>query len=110
HTDDQYNRMMYATTRDFRTFSAPRVWADPGYSVIDSTVIRDGDTYYRYTKDERNHSSDSPGSKFITAEKSTSLTSATYDFVSDRIGGGVIDHGEGPTVFRSNTGEKWYLF
>ncbi|MER5444107.1 family 43 glycosylhydrolase [Streptomyces sp. NPDC002764] len=110
HTGDQYNRMMYATTRDFRTFSAPKVWDDPGYSVIDSTVIKYKGTYYRYTKDERNPSSDSPCSKFITAEKSTSLTSATYDFVSDCIGNGSIARGEGPTVFRSNTEKKWYLF
>ena len=31
HTGNTYNRMMYATTRDFRTFSAPKVWIDPGY-------------------------------------------------------------------------------
>ncbi|MEU3335799.1 family 43 glycosylhydrolase [Streptomyces sp. NPDC006668] len=110
HTADTHNRMMYATTKDFRTFGAPRIWSDPGHSVIDSTVIRHGDTYYRFTKDERDPSSGSPGSKFITAEKSTSLTASTYDFVGDRIGGGSIEHGEGPTVFRSNTEEKWYLF
>ncbi|MEU1272276.1 family 43 glycosylhydrolase [Streptomyces sp. NPDC005799] len=110
HTADTHNRMMYATTKDFRTFGAPRIWSDPGHSVIDSTVIRHGDTYYRFTKDERDPSSGSPGSKFITAEKSTSLTATTYDFVGDRIGGGSIEHGEGPTVFRSNTEEKWYLF
>ncbi|WNM34318.1 family 43 glycosylhydrolase [Streptomyces sp. Li-HN-5-11] len=110
HTGDTYNRMMYATTKDFRTFSAPKVWDDPGYSVIDSTVIKYKDTYYRYTKDERNQSSSSPCSKFITAEKSKTLTSAKYDFVSDCIGSGTISQGEGPTVFRSNTGKKWYLF
>ncbi|MET9905693.1 family 43 glycosylhydrolase [Streptomyces sp. NPDC006476] len=110
HTADTHNRMMYATTKDFRTFGAPRIWFDPGHSVIDSTVIGHGDTYYRFTKDERDPSSGSPGSKFITAEKSTSLTATTYDFVGDRIGGGSIEHGEGPTVFRSNTEEKWYLF
>ena len=110
HTRDTHNRMMYATTRDFRTFSTARVWADPGHSVIDSTVIRHQDTYYRYTKDERDPSSGSPGSKFITVEKSRNLTSAEYAFVADGVGSGRLDHGEGPTVFRSNTGERWYLF
>ena len=47
--------MMYATTRDFHTFSEPKVWNDPGYSVIDSTMIQHGGTYYRFTKDERNN-------------------------------------------------------
>jgi hypothetical protein len=110
HTGDSYNRMMYATTKDFRTFSAPKVWDDPGYSVIDSTVVKYKNTYYRYTKDERNQTSGSPCSKFITAEKSKTLTSTKYDFVADCIGSGTISQGEGPTVFKSNTENKWYMF
>lgn len=110
HTGSTYNKMLYATTKDFRTFSEPKVWDDPGYSVIDSTVIKNKGFYYRYTKDERDPSSSSPCSKFITGEKSTSLTSTKYDFVSDCIGSGSIDRGEGPTVFKSNTENKWYLF
>lgn len=110
HTGSTYNKMLYATTKDFRAFSAPKVWDDPGYSVIDSTVVKHKDTYYRYTKDERDASSSSPCSKFITGEKSTSLTSTKYDFVADCIGSGSISRGEGPTVFKSNTEDKWYLF
>ncbi|MEU9914600.1 family 43 glycosylhydrolase [Streptomyces sp. NPDC051001] len=110
HTGSTYNKMLYATTKDFRTFSEPKVWDDPGYSVIDSTVVKHRDTYYRYTKDERDPGSSSPCSKFITAEKSTSLTSTTYDFVADCVGSGAMSRGEGPTVFKSNTEEKWYLF
>jgi hypothetical protein len=115
HTGSTYNRMMYATTRDFRTFSRPKVWVDPGYSVIDSTVIREGDTYYRFTKDERNNTSSTPCSKFILAEKSTELRALEWEFVADCIGKGDADspgisRGEGPTVFKSNTEDKWYLF
>ncbi|MGW0585338.1 immunoglobulin-like domain-containing protein, partial [Streptomyces sp. NPDC002920] len=54
HSGDTYNRMMYATTRDFYTFSEPKVWVDRGYSVIDSTVIQHDGEYYRLSKDERN--------------------------------------------------------
>ncbi|WP_329598943.1 family 43 glycosylhydrolase [Streptomyces pseudovenezuelae] len=110
HTGSTYNKMLYATTKDFRTFSEPKVWDDPGYSVIDSTVVKYKDTYYRYTKDERDPASSSPCAKFITGEKSTSLTSPKYDLVADCIGSGAMDRGEGPTVFRSNTEKKWYLF
>ncbi|MFE0948455.1 family 43 glycosylhydrolase [Streptomyces mutabilis] len=110
HTGSTYNKMLYATTKDFRTFSEPKVWNDPGYSVIDSTVVEHEGTYYRYTKDERDPSSGSPCSKFITGEKSASLTDTSYDFVSDCIGRGAMERGEGPTVFKSNTEEKWYLF
>ncbi len=110
HTGATYNKMLYATTRDFHTFSEPKVWHDPGYSVIDSTVIRHDGSYYRFTKDERNNSSTTPCSKFITAEKSDDLRSTSYGFVADCIGKGAIARGEGPTVFKSNTEEKWYLF
>ncbi|NUS62249.1 MAG: family 43 glycosylhydrolase [Saccharothrix sp.] len=110
HTGDTYNKMLYATTRDFRTFSEPQVWVDPGYSVIDSTVIKHGDEYYRFTKDERNNTSTTPCSKFILAERSTRLRDTSYDFVADCIGKGSINQGEGPTVFKSNTEDRWYLF
>ncbi|WP_439379244.1 family 43 glycosylhydrolase [Amycolatopsis lexingtonensis] len=115
HTGDSYNRMMYATTRDFVSFSAPQVWIDPGYSVIDSTVIKDQDTYYRFTKDERNNTSSTPCSKFITEEKSTDLLDPHYGFVADCIGKATatspgLSAGEGPTGFKSNTENKWYLF
>jgi hypothetical protein len=110
HTGNTYNKMLYATTRDFRAFSEPRVWVDPGYSVIDSTVIKHGDEYYRFTKDERNNTSTTPCSKFILAERSTQLRDTSYDFVADCIGKGSINQGEGPTVFKSNTEDRWYLF
>jgi beta-xylosidase/uncharacterized protein YjdB len=110
HTTNTYNKMLYATTRDFRTFSEPKVWVDPGYSVIDSTVIKHGGTYYRYTKDERNNSSSTPCSKFILAETSATLRNTDWQFLSECIGKGVIGQGEGPTIFKSNSEEKWYLF
>ena len=110
HTGGTYNKMMYATTRDFVTFTAPKVWVDPGYSVIDSTMIKDGETYYRFTKDERNNTSTTPCSKFITEEKSTSIRNLGYTFVADCIGKGALGAAEGPTIFKSNTEKKWYLY
>ncbi|GFJ89341.1 family 43 glycosylhydrolase [Phytohabitans rumicis] len=110
HTGNTYNKMLYATTRDFHTFSEPKVWVDPGYSVIDSTMVEHNGTYYRFTKDERNNTSSTPCSKFITEEKATSILDLSYDFVADCIGKGSINQGEGPTIFKSNTEEKWYLF
>ncbi|WP_330286304.1 family 43 glycosylhydrolase [Streptomyces sp. NBC_00576] len=110
HSGDTYNRMMYATTRDFRTFSQPKVWIDRGYSVIDSTMIKDSDTYYRFSKDERNNSSSTPNSKFIFEEKSDSILNPSYDFVAEGIGKGAMSAAEGPLVFKSNSEEKWYLF
>ncbi|OAH13686.1 family 43 glycosylhydrolase [Streptomyces jeddahensis] len=110
HSGDTYNRMMYATTRDFYTFSEPKVWIDRGYSVIDSTMIKHDGTYYRLSKDERNNTSSTPNSKFIFQEKSDSILDLSWDFVAEGIGKGAMSAAEGPLVFKSNTEEKWYAF
>ncbi|WP_329288929.1 family 43 glycosylhydrolase [Streptomyces pseudovenezuelae] len=110
HSGDTYNRMMYATTRDFYTFSEPKVWVDRGYSVIDSTMIQNNGTYYRLSKDERNNSSSTPNSKFIFEEKSDSILNPNWTAVAEGIGKGAMNAAEGPLVFKSNTEEKWYAF
>lgn len=115
HTGGTHNKMMYSTTRDFRTFTEAKVWNDPGNSVIDSTVIKEGDTYYRFTKDEGQVS----GCLDIMQEKSGDLLAVdvpatnprNWTLMANCIGrkagtGGV----EGPTIFKSNTEEKYYLF
>ncbi|WP_255951886.1 family 43 glycosylhydrolase [Streptomyces odontomachi] len=115
HTSTSHERMMYATTKDFTHFSAAKVWNDPGHAVIDSTVIADGGTYYRLSKDERDATSTNPCGKFITEEKSTDLLDTSWDPVAECIGkatdtGPGIAQGEGPTLFKSNTENKWYAF
>jgi hypothetical protein len=107
HTGNTYNRMLYATTSDFKTFSAAKTWYDPGHSVIDSTMIKHNGTYYRFTKDERDGGT---CGKFITADKSTSVMNTRYTFIADCLGRGSINQGEGPLVFKSNTENKWYQF
>jgi hypothetical protein len=107
---DTHNRMMYATTDDFRSFSEPKVWYDPGSSVIDATVVEHAGRYYRFTKDDREPTATTPCSKSITAMKSNALTSTAYEPIADCIGRGAIGDGEGPLVFKSNTEQKWYLF
>ncbi|AQP43624.1 LamG-like jellyroll fold domain-containing protein [Tessaracoccus flavus] len=110
HTGNTYNRMMYATTRDFHTFTPAQVWIDPGYSVIDSTVIKEGDTYYRFTKDERGRNAENPCGKYIVGESSTELRSTDWTFIDECIGQGQINAGEGPTIFKDNEADKWYMF
>ncbi|WP_125773359.1 RICIN domain-containing protein [Antribacter gilvus] len=115
HTGSSHNRMMYATTTDFNTFTPAQVWKDPGYSVIDSTVAKDGGTYYRFTKDERSNTSSTPCGKFIFSESSTSLTSTSWTPLQTCIGKTTssnpgVSAAEGPTIFKSNTENRWYLF
>ncbi len=53
--DDDYkkHRIWAARTKDFKEFSAPFVYLDKPNTTIDSTIVRDGDHYYRFTKDEK---------------------------------------------------------
>jgi hypothetical protein len=107
HTGTTHNRMMYATTQDFRSFSAAQVWYDPGDFAIDSTVILVGSTYYRYTKEGRGGTA---CGQFITSHASTNLRSINWAFQRECIGQGTLSRGEGPLVFKSNTENRWYLF
>jgi hypothetical protein len=118
HTGSTYNRMLYATTRDFVTFSEPQIWQDRGESRIDSTVIKEDGVYYRFTKDEGGGGT---GCSDIIQEKSPSLTAVdlpgnpSWAFMDACIG---RDAGtsavEGPTVFEANPGDTsgspYYLF
>lgn len=110
HEGQSYNRIMYATTRDFREFSEPRVWIDRGWNTIDATVISHEGVYYRFLKDERSRSAGAPLGKSIFSETAASLTAATWKPLTEGIGLGAVSQGEGPLVYKSNTEEKWYLW
>lgn len=112
HTTKSHNRMVYATTKDFRTFSEPKTWYDPGHSVIDSTVVAHNGTYHRFSQDDRGvgGGGSTPCGRYITQEKSSVLTDTSYTLVKECVGKDAIVGGEGPLVFRSNTENRWYLF
>ncbi len=91
----------YATTRDFYTFSGPVLWIDRDNSVIDTTMIQVGDTYYRASGDGQ-----------ITIDKSNSIydgweTIGTLSGIFDNSGysGAML---EGPEFFKYNE-DDWLL-
>ncbi|EMF09321.1 glycoside hydrolase family 43 protein, partial [Sphaerulina musiva SO2202] len=113
HTGNTYHRMLYATTQDFKTFSEPQIWQDAGTARIDSTVIKSGNTYYRFTKDEGAVS----GCTDIIQESSPRLLDQLdgWTTITTCIGKNAGTKAiEGPTSFRANSGDvngdKFYLF
>ena len=48
---DNNQRMYYTTTRDFKTFEPAKLFFDPGFSIIDCTIVRDGVRYILVLKD-----------------------------------------------------------
>ncbi|KAG5923009.1 hypothetical protein E4U42_005075 [Claviceps africana] len=113
HTGKSYHRMLYATTTDFVTFSKANIWQDTGKARIDSTVLQQGDVYYRFTKDEGS----STGCVDIIEESSKNLTAPVPEWrqiatcIGKNAGTGAV---EGPTAFKANpadvNGQKFYLF
>ena len=103
--DDNYTnqRLYYATTRDFYNFSEANVWIEAKGSVIDTTVIKVGEYYYRYTKNEDGAANiHGTPSKRVYCERSKSLTSTEWELVHNNsldVSGGQI---EGPCIFKLN--------
>lgn len=122
----QYQRMMYATTRDFVTFSEPQPWIDvkrgTGRGMIDATVVQDGDTFYRVVKDEASMTPRQERSTDLRATVTGSLPTTTstpgWQLVKEKVGvgqpnpwGGTFTNGEGPTIFPDNeVDDRWYMF
>jgi len=108
-------QILTSTTRDFRHFTTPRPWfkaADLPFLVkdkgmIDSTVLKDGDYYYRFTK--VSEASGCPSSD-IMGQRSRSLRATTasgaWETIDRCIGRRAgTPEVEGPSVFAANPGD-----
>ncbi|WP_181804445.1 glycoside hydrolase family 43 protein [Streptomyces shenzhenensis] len=100
----QDHRIWHCTTEDFRTYSAPDVFFDPGHSVIDATVreLEDGGFLMAF-KDERG------SNDLATAHKDIHLTEfdtpgGPYASPRGPVTPSVV---EGPSLFRR--GDEWVL-
>lgn len=58
-------RIWAARTKDFKKFSDPFIYIEKAAHVIDTTIVRDGTNYFRFTKDET--------TKAVTMETSAKL-------------------------------------
>jgi beta-xylosidase len=67
--DDKGNHIYSAMTKDFDHFTAPSIFFDPGYEVIDATILEESGKYYLIFKDERKE----PVKKFIQLASGPSL-------------------------------------
>jgi hypothetical protein len=101
---NDYFTPMYATTRDFVTFTEAQIW-QPGEWRIDSTVNKVGDWYYRYTKSiDQAHAN----CHDIVAERSKNLRAprAQWQTVTSCTGAKAgVTESEAPLAFKSNPGD-----
>ncbi|MCG8697508.1 MAG: glycosyl hydrolase, partial [Bacteroidales bacterium] len=49
--NDKNHRIYAVSTKDFITVSEPRLFFDPGYPVIDATIMKENDSYFMVFKD-----------------------------------------------------------
>ncbi|QNA42660.1 glycoside hydrolase family 43 protein [Lacibacter sediminis] len=101
---NKYYTPMYATTRDFVTFTEAQIW-QPDEWRIDCTVTKVGDWYYRFTKSiDKAHNN----CHDIVLERSKNLRALrneweTVDYCIGAKAG--VPETEAPLVFKSNPGD-----
>jgi len=103
HTGPTHSRILYATTRDFVTFSPAQVYMDTGSTTIDTTMIRHGGKVFRFHKDN------GPAGRQLYADMVSSLFADDTVILQERIGREFGDV-EGPLVFKDSYAERWFLF
>lgn len=100
--ENAYNhRMYYVTTKDFKKFSDTKLLYEPGFNVIDATIVKDGNRYVMFLKDETRE----PAEKNIKIAYSKKLT-GPYSAASPPITGDYW--AEGPTTLK--LGDKWIVY
>ncbi|TDX81313.1 concanavalin A-like lectin/glucanase superfamily protein [Rathayibacter sp. PhB151] len=107
------SRVLWGATTDFTqaTYSYGGTFIDTGADVIDTTMIQDGGTTYRISKDNGT-------GRGIYMESTTAkqwwLPSTAWTQLQDRIGavwaGGNAGGVEGPAVFKDHDTDRWYLY
>ncbi|MFD7504179.1 glycoside hydrolase family 43 protein [Streptomyces sp. NPDC059850] len=93
-----HNVIMVNYTSDFVTASAPQVFFDPGYDVIDGNMAV-GVNGYHYLFFKKNQT--------LVAARSTSLNPGSFREFSTGVAHGGT---EAPTVYKSLTSNTWYLW
>jgi len=95
------HRQYYVTTKDFKTFSDTKLFFEPGFSVIDGSILEKDGQYYLFVKNENS----------IPPEKNIRVTSGNkpFDFpttVSEPITGDYWAEGAAPLQI----GEYVYVY
>ena len=101
--EDNPGYIYYVTTSDFKTYSYPRIFFGPGYTVIDGTVLPLNGKYWLFYKDERKASS----TVFYASKKS--LSEGDWQAYDENF---LLLHKyvEGPFVIPSRQQGVYYLY
>jgi beta-xylosidase len=95
------HRIYYVTTEDFETYTKAELLYDDGFNVIDATIVKDGDRYVMFVKDETRQPVAKKNIRIAFSDK----LEGPYSHASDPIS---PDWVEGPTVLK--IADTWYLY
>lgn len=99
--DEKYNHRVYATTtKDFQTFTPTRLFYDPGFNVIDATMLPAFGRFHLIVKDETRH----PAKKHLRIASSNELA-GPYDNLGPPF---TRDWVEGPSALQ--LGEEFVVY
>jgi len=93
-----HNVLMVNYTGDFVTASAPQVFFDPGYDVIDGDLVTAGGVNYLYFK----------RSSTLVGARSAALTPGSFTAYTAGVSPG--RGAEAPNIAKSNTADVWYMW
>lgn len=103
------NRIYVNYTENFLSVTEPEVLFDPGYDVIDASIIKHDSEYFLTFKDERTPDEAAREGKRIKGATSASLKLESFnDAVYDKVIGEPMI--EGPVIIRALDEEKWFLY
>lgn len=95
------NHRIYAvTTKDFITVSEPKLFFNPGYPVIDVTIMKEDNQYLMVFKDERDY----PLKKQLKSATSKSIW-GPWENISDTL---TVSWSEGPSLLKWEN--KFFLY
>lgn len=101
------NRIYLAKTRDFKIFTTPLVYVDLDMTVIDASIFKEGDTYYRLIKDESTLSINlSYSNKLLDYSNQTALGNSFIKITNMELESYTGGY-EGPTMFKFINQDKW---
>ncbi|MDC0916711.1 glycoside hydrolase family 43 protein [Flavobacteriaceae bacterium] len=100
--DDGYNHRMYATTtKDFIDFSETKLFYEPGFNVIDATILKTKDAYRMFIKDEALLPEPKKNIRIATSDKLQTQWSPPSEPITQ-------NWVEGPTVMQFN--DHWIVY
>jgi beta-xylosidase len=99
---DHNHRMYYVTSKDMKQFSETRLFYDPGFNSIDGTLLKHGEGFYMFLKDETKRPVAHKNIKVATAPSPSGPWSPASEPIYQK------EWAEGPTIGR--VGDRWILY